>query len=59
MVIDGVNYLPKIGLYNGAYGTIIDIIYKINRIAEPNDKEHDPLHDYVVVDFPHLIFKNQ
>ena len=55
MAIDGVNHLPEIGLYNGSYGTIIGIIYKNNWTTGPNDKEHDPLPDYVVVDFPHLI----
>ena len=55
VAIDDDNYLPEIGLYNGAYGTIIDIVYKNNQTTGPNHKEHDPLPDYVVVDFPHLI----
>ena len=55
VAIDGVNYLREIGLYSGAYGTIIDIVYKNNRTTGLNDREHDPLPDYVVVDFPHLI----
>ena len=47
VAIDGVNYLPAICLYNGAYGTIIDIVYKNNQTAGPNDKEHDLLPDYI------------
>jgi len=53
VAIDGYNYLPEIGLYNGAFGTVQEIVYK-NRPKGPNDKEKDPLPDYVVVDFPHL-----
>ena len=29
--IDDINYLPETGLYNGAYGTIIDNMYKNGR----------------------------
>lgn len=47
------NFLPEVGLYNGAMGTIIEIVYKSNPVG-PNDKEHRHLPDYVVVDFPHL-----
>ena len=54
-MIGGINYLPGIGLYNGAYDIIIDTVYKNNRSAGPNDREHDPLPDYVVVNFPHLM----
>ena len=53
VAIDGLNFLPEIGLYNGAFGTVIDIVYK-NRPKGPNDKVNDALPDYVVVDFPHL-----
>ena len=47
------NILPCAGLYNGSIGTIIDIVYK-NDPPGPNDKQHNHLPDYVVVDFPHL-----
>ena len=47
------NILPCAGLYNGSIGTIIDIVYKNDPIG-PNDKQHNHLPDYVVVDFPHL-----
>jgi len=47
------NFLPEVGLYNGAIGTVIEIVYKSSP-AGPNDKEHRHLPDYVVVDFPHL-----
>ncbi len=47
------NILPEIGLYNGAIGTVIEIVYK-SRPVGPNDKEHCHLPDYVVVDFPNL-----
>lgn len=47
------NILPSAGLYNGSIGTVVEIVYKTNPIG-PNDKEHDHLPDYIVVDFPHL-----
>ena len=53
VAIDGYNFLPEIGLYNGAFGTVEEIVYK-NRPRGPNDKENNSLPDYVVVDFPHL-----
>jgi hypothetical protein len=51
--IKTVNYLPEVGLYNGAIGSVIEIVYKDKPVG-PNDKQHDHLPDYVVVDFPHL-----
>lgn len=57
VAIDGYNFLPQIGLYNGAFGEVIDIVYK-NRPKGPNDKDNNALPDYVVVDFPHLILPN-
>ena len=45
--------LPCAGLYNGSIGTVIEIVYRNNPIG-PNDKQHNYLPDYVVVDFPHL-----
>ena len=53
--IGHINYLAEIGLYNGAYGTIIDTVYKNNRSAGPHDREPDLLHNCVVVDFLYLI----
>ena len=47
------NILPSAGLYNGAIGTVVEIVYK-DRPVGPNDKEHYHLPDYVVVDFPNL-----
>ncbi len=47
------NILPEVGLYNGAIGTVVEIVYN-NRPEGPNDKEHYHLADYVVVDFPNL-----
>ena len=44
---------PCLGPYNGSIGTIIYIDYKNNPIAS-NNKQHNHLPDYVVVDFPHL-----
>jgi hypothetical protein len=53
VAISNVNILLEIGLYNGAIGTVIKIVYQ-DRPEEPNDKEHNHLPDYVVVDFPNL-----
>ena len=47
------NILPCAGLYNGSIGTVVKIVYKNDPIG-PNDKQHNHLPDYVVVDFPHL-----
>jgi hypothetical protein len=48
-----VNFLPKIGLYKGANGDVIEIVYN-DRPVGPNDKQHYHLPNYVVVDFPNL-----
>ncbi len=53
VAISNVNILPEVGLYNGAIGTVIEIIYH-GKPERPNDKEHNHLPDYVVVDFPSL-----
>ena len=53
MAISNVNILPEIGLYNGAIGTVVEIVYE-NRPEGLNDKEHNNLPDYVVVDYPDL-----
>jgi DNA replication protein DnaC len=47
------NILPCAGLYNGSIGTVIEIVYRDDPIG-PNDKQHNHLPDYVVVDFSHL-----
>lgn len=47
------NIVPEVGLYNGAYGKVIEIVYS-NRMAGPNDRNNNHLPDYVVVDIPHL-----
>ncbi len=51
VAISNVNILPEVELYNGAIGTVIEIIYQ-GKPVRPNDKEHIHLPDYVVVDFP-------
>ncbi len=53
MVISNVNILPEIGLKNGAIGTVVKIVYQ-DRPEGPNNKEHNNLPDYVVVNFPNL-----
>ncbi len=50
MAISNVNILPEIELYNGAIGTVVEIVYN-NRPVGPNDKEHCHLPDYVIVNF--------
>ncbi len=47
------NILPCAGLYNGSIGRVVEIVYRNNPVG-PNDKQHNHLPDYVVVDFPHL-----
>jgi hypothetical protein len=53
VAILNVNILPEIGLYNGAIGTVVEIVYQ-HKPERPNDKEHNHLPDYVVVNFPNL-----
>ena len=50
VAIDGVNFIPEMGLYNGARGKVVEIAY--SKPEGPNDKQHYHLPDYVVVDFP-------
>ena len=52
VAISGLNILPEVGLYNGARGTLIDIVYDEGQ--NPNSKQDYHLPKYVVVDFPHL-----
>ncbi len=51
--ISTVNFLPEVGLYNGAIGNVVDIVYQ-DRLVGPNDKQHYHLPDYIVMDIPHL-----
>ena len=44
---------PEVGLYNGAIGNVVDIVYQDRPLGQ-NDKQHYHLPDYVVVDIPHL-----
>jgi hypothetical protein len=53
VAISNVNFLPEIGLYNGAIDDVIEIVYN-NRPVGPNDKQHYHLPNYVVVDIPNL-----
>ena len=53
VAIRTVNYLPAVGLYNGAIGKVVEIVYRDDPVG-PNDKQNCHLPDYVVVDFPHL-----
>jgi hypothetical protein len=53
VAISNVNILPKIRLYNGAIGTVVEIVYQ-DRPEGPNDKEHSHLPDSMVVGFPNL-----
>lgn len=48
VAINSVNYYPMWGLYNGACGVIIEIVFS-EKGANPND---GGMPDYVVVDFP-------
>ncbi len=53
IAISNVNILPEVGLYNGAVGTVVEIIFQGKSVG-PNDKKHNHLLDYVVEDFPNL-----
>jgi len=53
VAISRTNFLPEVGLYNGTNGTVKDIVYKTSTVG-PNDKMHDHLPNYVVVDFPNI-----
>ncbi len=53
VAISNVNFRPEIGLYNGAIGDVIEIVYN-DRPFGPNNKQHCHLPNYVVVDFPNL-----
>ena len=50
VAISGINFVPELGLYNGARGIIIDIVY--NNVVGPNNKHEYHLPRYIVVDFP-------
>jgi len=36
VAISGIHFVPELGLYNGARGTIIDIVY--DNVVGPNNK---------------------
>ena len=52
----GINIVPEAGLYNGARGSIVDIVY--DTVVGPNDKHGEHLPKYIVVDFPGLRLGN-
>ena len=52
VAIDAVNFIPELGLYNGAIGTVVEINY--DTPEGPNNKHGCHLPDCVVVDFPHF-----
>ena len=53
VALRNLNVLPCAGLYTESIGTVIEIVYRDDPIG-PNDKQHNHLPDYVVVDFPRL-----
>ncbi len=53
VAISNVNFLQEIGLYNGAIGDVIEIVYN-DRPVGPNNKQHYLLSNYVVVNFLNL-----
>ena len=48
VAIDAINYNPAWGLYNGACGTVTEIVF-LSQGSNPNNGD---MPDYVVVDFP-------
>ncbi len=48
--IQGRNFMPKWGLFNGAVGTVMEIIYE-----KGNNPNHGDLPTAVIVDFPGYI----
>ena len=56
VAIDTVNFIPELGLYNGAIGTVIDIVY--NTREGPNGRKGSHLPEYVIVDFPSFNIDN-
>ena len=46
------NFIPEIGLFNGARGTVVQMIF--NHAEGPNDNQHKHLPEFIVVDFPQL-----
>ena len=43
------NYVVEVGLFNGAVGTVVDIVYSV-----PNGPLTDALPSYIVVDFVNI-----
>ena len=55
VAINDMNNLPVVGLYNGARGTLIDIVYDQGKNS--NSKQNYHLPKYIIVNFPHLDLK--
>ena len=53
VAISTVNFLPEVGLYNGAIGNVVEIVYQ-DRPVGPNKKQHYHLPDYIVIGISHL-----
>lgn len=56
VAISGINIVLEAGLYNGARGTVVDIVY--DTVEGPTNKQEGHLPRYVVVDFPKLKLGN-
>lgn len=52
VAIASYNFIPEIGLYNGARGTVVEMIFKDSE--GPNNKQEKHLPEYVVVEFDKL-----
>lgn len=52
VALQGINIVPELGLYNGARGIVMDIVY--DTMEGPNNKHLNHLPRYVVVEFPGL-----
>ncbi len=53
VAISNVNFLSELGLYNGAIGDVIEIVYN-DRPVGPNDKQHYHLPNDEEINFPNL-----
>ena len=53
VAISNFNFLPVVGLYNGAIGNVVEIVYQ-DRPVGPNNRQHYHLPDYIVIDIPQL-----
>ena len=52
VTIEDMNIVPEAGLYNGARGWLIDIVY--DTVEGPSNRMGNDLSLYMVVDFPGL-----